>query len=142
MAMKSDKEKKAAGKSSAHPDDKHVKKASSKPGKQSEEDELEEDAEPANELPKGRKEKLTSSKKSDKDDDEDEDYDEGPDEWEKPEEEEEEWDPDFDEFDLPKSKGGKGGKKKEGDDDLGIDDDFKEMGLFNDSYDDEDEDDF
>ena len=33
------------------------------------------------------------------------------DDWEKPEEEEE-WDPDFDEFDVPKSKGKKSGGEK------------------------------
>ena len=73
------------------------------------------------------------------------------DDWEKVEEEED-WDPDFDEFDIPKSKGGgaskastssKPGKKGEEDDDFKLDEDFKEFDLFNDSgFDDGDEDDF
>jgi len=70
------------------------------------------------------------------------------DEWEKVEEEEE-WDPDFDEFDIPKSKtkkstGGNTSKKSKGndDDDLGLDDDFKDLDLFNDSGFEEEEDDF
>lgn len=53
----------------------------------------------------------TSSKKSDEDED-DEDIDDGPDDWESPEEEEE-WDPDFEEFDVPKSKGKKTAGKRE-----------------------------
>ena len=69
------------------------------------------------------------------------------DDWEKPEEEDE-WDPDFDEFDLPKSKGKKatGGKKKEEEEeDFKVDEDFKEFDLFNDKsggFDDDDDDDF
>ncbi|HRD42417.1 MAG TPA: hypothetical protein PLN30_01635, partial [Ferruginibacter sp.] len=59
-------------------------------------------------------------------------------------EEDENWDPDFDEFDIPKSKAKKSGTKKgKEDDDLGLDDDFKEFGLFDDeggNYDDEDDD--
>ncbi|HRN57076.1 MAG TPA: hypothetical protein PLL71_11525, partial [Agriterribacter sp.] len=58
--------------------------------------------------------------------------------------EEDSWDPDFDEFDIPKSRAKKaGGKKgKDDDDDLGIDDEFKDMGLFDDGggYDDDDDD--
>jgi DNA-directed RNA polymerase subunit delta len=73
------------------------------------------------------------------------------DEWEKPEEDDS-WDPDFEEFDLPKSKtkkatgtGGTGGKKagKGNEDDLSMEEDFKDMDLFNDSAgggDDEDDD--
>jgi len=58
------------------------------------------------------------------------------------------WHPDFEEFDLPKSKTKKGpstgtGKKPAKDeDDLGIDEDFKDMDLFNDSGFDDDDDDF
>jgi nucleolin len=66
------------------------------------------------------------------------------DEWDKPEEEEN-WDPDFDEFDIPRSRGKKAGKKEseEEEDDFKFDDDLKEFDLFNDSdYDDESEDDF
>ena len=67
------------------------------------------------------------------------------DEWEKPEEEEN-WDPDFEEFDVPKSKGKKsttaGGKKAGDDDDFKLEDDeFKD--LFNDKgYDDDEEEDY
>ena len=67
------------------------------------------------------------------------------DEWEKPEEEEN-WDPDFEEFDVPKSKGKKsttaGGKKAGEDDDFKLEDDeFKD--LFNDKgYDDDEEEDY
>jgi len=69
------------------------------------------------------------------------------DDWEKVEEEEE-WDPDFDEFDVPKSKtkkattGGAPKKTAKGDDDdLGLDEDFKDLDLFGDG-DFEEEDDF
>ena len=58
-------------------------------------------------------------------------------------EEDEDWDPDFDEFDIPKSKGKKGpatGKKAaDEDDDFKMDDEFKDM--FNDSNDFDEEDD-
>lgn len=64
-------------------------------------------------------------------------------------EEEDDWDPDFDEFDIPKSKGAaKGGaakKKGEEDDDFKMDEDFKEFDLFGDKgggFDDDDDDDF
>ena len=49
---------------------------------------------------------TTKKKKGDDDDDDDDAADEKADDWEKVEEEEE-WDPDFDEFDIPKSKGKK-----------------------------------
>ena len=60
-------------------------------------------------------------------------------------EEEEEWDPDFEEFDLPKSKAKKSAgtsKKSAGsdEDDFKMDDDFKDMDLFNDSGFDEEDD--
>ena len=66
------------------------------------------------------------------------------DDWDKPEEEEE-WDPDFEEFDLPKSKvkkAGGGVKKGKEEDDLGIDEEFKDLDLFNDSGFDDEEDDY
>ena len=90
--------------------------------------------------------KVAAAKKAtDEEDDDDEAGDEELDDWEKPEEEEE-WDPDFDEFDIPASKGKKatgGGKKGAGDeDDFKVDDEFKEMGLYNDSYEDDEEDDY
>ena len=87
-------------------------------------------------------------KKSDEDDDDDDaEGEDEVDDWDKVEEEEE-WDPDFDEFDIPKSKTKKAehrvGKKsaKADEDDLGLDDEFKNLDLFNDSGFDEEEDDF
>jgi DNA-directed RNA polymerase subunit delta len=59
------------------------------------------------------------------------------DDWNKGEEDDN-WDPDFDEFDLPKSKGKKAGvakKPSKADDDFGVDDDFKDLGLFDDMND-------
>ena len=61
--------------------------------------------------------------------------------------EEEEWDPDFDEFDIPKSTGKKstGTKKAAGEEeDFAIDDEFKDLGFFDDASGgfDDDEDDF
>ena len=54
------------------------------------------------------------------------------DEWEKSGDDDN-WDPDFEEFDLPKSKAKKSATKKPvEEDDLKVDDDFKEFGLFND----------
>ena len=46
------------------------------------------------------------------------------------------YDPDFEEFDIPKSKIKKpGAKKGKGDDDFELDDDFKDLDLFNDGGD-------
>ncbi len=86
------------------------------------------------------------SGKSSKEEDDDEDDDVEDDNWNKDEAEDEEWDPDFEEFDLPKSKGKKavGGAKKgaEEEEDFKVDDEFKD--LFNDgaSLDEDEEDDF
>ena len=76
----------------------------------------------------------------DDDDDDDDDVD-IKDDWEKGDEDDN-WDPDFDEFDVPKSKGKKPGAKKSSkdDDDFKVEDEFKEMGLFNDLDDDDDDD--
>jgi nucleolin len=74
----------------------------------------------------------------------DDDLEDEKDDWEKPEEEER-MGPDFDEFDIPKSRGKKSGKKDgDDDDDFKFDDDLKEFDLFNDSgsFDDDDDDDF
>jgi anthranilate/para-aminobenzoate synthase component I len=68
------------------------------------------------------------------------------DDWDKVEEEEE-WDPDFDEFDIPKSKVKKAGTAKKGtagkgeeEEEFGFgDDEFKDMDLFNDSEEEEDD---
>jgi len=86
------------------------------------------------------------SGKSSKEEDDDDDDDVEDDNWNKDETEDEEWDPDFEEFDLPKSKGKKvvGGAKKgaEEEEDFKVDDEFKD--LFNDgaSLDEDEEDDF
>lgn len=60
------------------------------------------------------------------------------------EDEDDDWDPDFEEFDLPKSKGGKGDKEPEEEEDFKVteDDDLKELELFNDSASDDEEDDY
>lgn len=86
------------------------------------------------------------SGKSSKEEDDDGDDDVEDDNWNKDEAEDEEWDPDFEEFDLPKSKGKKavGGAKKgaEEEEDFKVDDEFKD--LFNDggNLDEDEEDDF
>jgi hypothetical protein len=139
--MASKPEKKSAGKTGSASDKHSVKKETSKPAKQMEEgdpDEEVEDVETPSAVKKGGK---TSSRKSVEDDDE-ADVDDGPDEWEKPEEEEE-WDPDFEEFDLPKSTGKKTGKKAAGDEDdfKFEDDEFKDL-LGDKNYDDDEEDDY
>lgn len=76
----------------------------------------------------------TAAKKS-KSDDEDEDVPETEDEWEKTEEEDS-WDPDFDEFDVPKSRTAKSGGKKE-EEDLNFEEE-EDLDLFDDEgFDDE-----
>ncbi len=63
-------------------------------------------------------------------------------------EDEDSWDPDFEEFDLPKSKsskkvsGGKKGGKEEEEDDFKLDDEFKDMFGKPSSKSEDDEDDF
>mgnify|MGYP006204482579 CR=1 FL=1 len=62
--------------------------------------------------------------------------------WEKGDEEHS-WDPDFEEFDIPKSKGKAAGKKKaDEEDDFKIDEDFKEFDMMagGDDFDDDDDD--
>ena len=78
-----------------------------------------------------------SKKGADDDDDLDDDVDSEV-------EEDDDWDPDFDEFDVPKSrKGGKGDKDDEDEDfKPEEDDDLKELDLFNDTSLDEDEEDY
>jgi DNA-directed RNA polymerase subunit delta len=85
--------------------------------------------------------KGKASAKSKKEDADDDDAEEVSDDWEKPEEEDD-WDPDFDEFDVPKSTAKKAGKKDAEEEDFAIDDEFKDMGLFDDSggFDDDDDD--
>ena len=83
-------------------------------------------------------------KKPAKDEEDDDEVDEDDDDWGKEEEEEDDWDPDFEEFDLPKSKGKKGGvgvkKGAEEEEDFKVEDDeFND--LFNDNdFEDEEED--
>ena len=151
MASKFDKEKSTGGKSASKSLKDTPKKTSSKSKKQMEDGENDEEDEDDKiedvDTPKVNAKNATkSSKKSSSDDD---DEDEGDDvdevdEWEKPEEEDT-WDPDFEEFDLPKSKAKKttgGAKKGKEEDDLGVDDEFKDMDLFNDRGFDDDEEDF
>lgn len=149
MVPKSDKENKNTGRKPAA-----SKKSSEKPSPKSkpmdddEDDDFDDDEETNVKSSSVKASKGASKKKAEDDDDDDDDtgVDEV-DEWEKPEEEDT-WDPDFEEFDIPKSKGkkatgtGGAGKKAGADDDLGLDEEFKEFDLFNDSGFDDDDDDF
>ena len=87
------------------------------------------------------KKSVKSSKKDDDDDDDADDVED--DDWNKEDAEEDAWDPDFEEFDLPKSKGkkapGAGKKAADEEEDFKVDDEFKD--LFNDGALDEEEDD-
>lgn len=98
---------------------------------------------PADQASASKTEKASSTSKQQAEDDpglDDEDL-EVPDEWEKVDEDET-WDPDFDEFDVPKSKTAKtGGKKATEEDDFSSDDEFKDQGFFDDDaggFDDDD----
>lgn len=87
--------------------------------------------------------KTAPGKKQKKSDDDEEVEDDEKDDWEKPEEEEA-WDPDFDEFDVPgggAKKPGKKGAAGDEDEDFTVDPDLKEFDMFNDDFDDEEEDD-
>lgn len=113
-----------------------VAQAKSKPAKKKAEDD--DDDELDEEAPK-------KSGKASKDDDEDDEVPEKEDDWNK--EEAEEWDPDFEEFDLPKSKGkkaaGTGTKPAEEEEDFKVEDEeFKD--LFNDGagFDEDEEEEF
>ncbi|MBC7848983.1 MAG: hypothetical protein H7Y31_04575 [Chitinophagaceae bacterium] len=124
------------------------KKASPKSKKQMEDDEDDEDIDEEETSTATKAAKPTSKKKGEEDDDDDAAVGEDEvDEWDKPEEEET-WDPDFEEFDLPKSKvkkpagGGTGAKKGKEEEELGVDEEFKDMDLFNDSGFDEEDDDY
>jgi DNA-directed RNA polymerase subunit delta len=145
MAPKSDKSKKA-GKNNPVPDNSSSKKESSKPKKEAEEDVEEELDEEVDEIPspgkKAGKPAASSKKKKEGDDEEEDAAPDEVDEWEKVEEEEE-WDPDFDEFDIPKSKGKKaatGTKKPVEEEDFKIDDEFKDMFGDENSFDEEEDD--
>ena len=103
MALKPDKAKKAAGKTNSASEKKSAKKASSKHKKIEKENDGDNFVEEEDDVKASRKgTKVAATAKKSWDNDEEE-VDDGPDEWEKPEEEVE-WDPDFDEFDVPKSK--------------------------------------
>jgi hypothetical protein len=112
-------------------------------GKAAPKKKVEEDDEDIEDEPAPKKGKKSSADEDDEDGDGD--ADEKDDDWGK-EEEEDAWDPDFEEFDLPKSKGKKaaGGVGKKGADeeeDFKVEDDeFKD--LFNDDagFDDDEED--
>jgi DNA-directed RNA polymerase subunit delta len=140
---KAEKPKKTADKKSASAEKPVSRKSPSKtPSKKDPEEDTEDDeASPAAKSTAGRTASAAKSKKPESDDD-DGDDEEPVDDWEKPEEEDN-WDPDFAEFDVPKSKNTRKTPGKKGDDDdFAIDDEFKDMGLFDDSpgYDDEDDD--
>lgn len=147
MASKPDKEKKPSGKTTTASGKDSEKNISSRPKKQMEEEDELEDTDEIETTPISKKGgKASPVSKKGKVDDDDEAADDVVDDWDKVEEEEE-WDPDFEEFDLPKSKGkkaggGAAGKKGIDEEDFKIDDEFKDLGLFNDSNFDEEEDDF
>jgi len=145
MASKPGKEKKTTGKI---PDSESAKKESSKPKKQLEDDDDDDDLEEEGDVKPAKKgaKAATSSKKGKDDDDDDDDgaEEDAVDDWDKVEEEEE-WDPDFEEFDIPKSKGKKapGTAAKKGaddDEDFKIDDEFKDMFDDGDGFEEEDDD--
>ena len=145
MAPKPGNEKKLSGKTT--PDKESSKKESPKSKKQEEiddddDDELNDDAEISTPAKKGSK--ASASSKKGKDDDDDTEVEEKVDEWEKVEEEEN-WDPDFEEFDIPKSKGKKsagiaGKKVVEEEDDFKVDDEFKDLFDGGDDFDSEEDD--
>ena len=146
MASKPEKEKKDLKKSVPEPPKETPGKATPKSKKKVEEDE-DDDDEDVETTPKTAKASPKSKKDEEEDDDDIDDEVDEVDEWDKVEEEEE-WDPDFDEFDIPKSKTKKstGPAKKTGkgaeEEDLGLDEEFKDLDLFNEGSFDEEEDDF
>jgi hypothetical protein len=134
MKSKIDKEKTAQVNKSSGDKNVSSKKASSKDEIEGEDDDIDMDEKP---LKKG-----SASKKGKPNDDED-DAEDVEDNWEKADEDD--FDPDFEEFDIPKSKIKTGSTKGKGDDDdLGLDDDFKTLDLFDDGTggDDDDDEDF
>ena len=139
------KPKKSAGKTGSSSDKTSARKESPKPVKQVGDDDIDEDMDVVDgdiETPRVAKKGGKASTKKSADEDDEAEVDDGPDEWEKPVEEEE-WDPDFEEFDLPKSTGKKGGKKAAGEEnDFKFEDDeFKDL-LGDKNFDDDDEDDY
>jgi DNA-directed RNA polymerase subunit delta len=145
MTTKSGKENKSAGKTGSASVKADAKKASPKTKKVLEEDDDDElDGDEMETAPVKKSGKPVASSKKAKDDDDDDEVDDAPDDWEKPEEEEE-WDPDFQEFDVPNSKGKKAstpGKKSGADDDFKFEED-ELKDLFDDKeFDDDEEDDY
>ena len=111
MASKSGKDKKSPGKAKIEADE-STKKTSSKSKKQMEEDDDDFDEDDETETGATKSKAASSSKKkAADDDDDDDDVGEEVDDWDKVEEEEN-WDPDFEEFDVPKSKAKKSPGKK------------------------------
>ena len=147
MASKSDKEGKGSKKSAPQSPKETPDKVSPKSKKQldDEDDDEIDDDDSDTPKPSSKKTAKSSSKKKDEDDDDDDDDGvEEVDEWEKVEEEEE-WDPDFEEFDIPKSKGKKttgvaGKKPVEEEEDFKVDDEFKDLFDGGDEFDDEEDD--
>lgn len=128
MAVKTDKEKKSASKLSGRAkEDKLSTKSAKKKSLDEEED-------------------ANASDGDDNLNDEEDDLEEMEDDWGKADEEDN-WDPDFEEFDMPKSKSpkkaakGKKGNAADEDDDLGLDLNLEDDDLFNDK-DEFDEDDY
>ncbi|HVB02656.1 MAG TPA: hypothetical protein VNE41_02935 [Chitinophagaceae bacterium] len=92
----------------------------------------------------GKKSEERGSNSADQEDKEgDEDEPEFEDEWEKGDSEED-FDPDFQEFDLPKSKNKSGKKKKSGEEEeFDFEDEFKDLDMYTDpAFDEDDDDDF
>lgn len=117
---KSEKEKKVTKNSVGESKSAKIQKADAKPKNSDEDDDMYLDDE-----------KPTKKSSSSKNDDEEDDLD-VQDDWEKPEEDDN-WDPDFEEFDVPKSKVKKTpGKKSSDEEDFSVDDEFKDLGFFDD----------
>lgn len=117
---KSEKEKKVTKNPVGETKSDKTKKAEVKPKNSDEDDDMYLD-----------NEKPTKKSISSKSDDEDDDLD-VQDDWEKPEDDDN-WDPDFEEFDVPKSKVKKTpGKKSSDEDEFSVDDEFKDLGFFDD----------
>ena len=141
MKSKSEKEKKLPAEKPFRDEETTPKKTSAK---NVDDDDIDDDDALEDVAPVKKGKSSAGKRKSDPDGDRDDDdeVDEVEDDWEKTEEED--YDPDFEEFDIPKSKTKKAPLKKgKGEDDFELDDDFKEMDLFNDGsggVDDEDDD--
>ena len=119
-------------------------KKAGKSAKTEEDDDLDDELDLESPKAKSSKGKSPAAKSKKDDDDDEEGDDDVTDDWDKVEEEEE-WDPDFEEFDLPKSKGKKSPGKKSAavdeDEDFKMDDEFKDIFSDNDAgFDDEDDD--